>query len=96
MRRSFFVLFVLLQNLWIWSQFQPENGLKESQVDKIAITHVDVLVRPGVKVKDATVLISGTELDSLMENTPLNTQSTCKQPGRNGKVTSRFGFEDLA
>jgi imidazolonepropionase-like amidohydrolase len=68
MRRRFFLFLIILKIPSFWSQLEPENGLKESQVDKIAITHVDVLVRPGVKVKDATVLISGKRILAINES----------------------------
>ena len=55
MRRRFFLFLIILKIPSFWSQLEPENGLKESQVDKIAITHVNVMVPPGVKVKDAAV-----------------------------------------
>lgn len=67
MRSWYLALLLLINSFYLRSQLQPSNGLPPTKLDKIALTHVDVIVKPGQKLKNVTVLIEHGRILALKE-----------------------------
>lgn len=63
-KRCFALLFFLKVG-FIFSQLSPSNGVPASSMNQIAITNVDVYVRPDLKVENATILIENGKIKNV-------------------------------
>lgn len=60
-------LLLLIHSYVSLGQFKPSNGLPQTKFENIALSHVDVLVKPGTKLKNVTVLIVNGRISSINE-----------------------------
>jgi len=71
MRNLHFLGIVVVWVNFLFGQYRPENGVAPSEFGKIAITHVDVYVSSGKKLKNVTVLISDKKIVAIGESTKI-------------------------
>ena len=62
MRSCGLIVGLLLCVTYSLAQYRPENGTPPTELKKIALTKVDVYVRPGEKLEQVTVLIEGQKI----------------------------------